>query len=433
MRDLIRQKIADSLAAPLPELVRRDIRLPRVRGKAIAVIGMRRSGKTCFLWQLLGDRLASGTGREGLLYFGFEDERLADMKASDLHLVVDEYYRLHPEWRDKKRAAFFLDEIQVVPGWEVFVRRLLDTEKAELFLSGSSSRLLSREVATSMRGRALSALVHPFSFREYLRYLGREPETRPDRLPKAARSALEKDLIAYLAGGGFPETLGASLSDRADLLKSYVDTALLRDVVERHGVTQPGVLRWMTRHLLANAAGSFSIGKFYKDIRSQGFSVAKDTLYEYLGHLEDAFLIRTVWLASGSERRRMVNPRKVYPVDPGLIPLYEQSGRPNAGHALETVIMLELERRGAGVSYVRTENGMEVDFLARYPDGTSELIQACADTRPAETLAREVRSLLEAAKEHRNASLHLVGLNQDPPQSLPKGIQWQPASQWLLG
>jgi len=433
MRNLIRQKIADSLAAPLPELIRRDIRLPQVRGKAIAVIGMRRSGKTCFLWQLLGDRLASGTGREGLLYFGFEDERLADMKAADLHLVVEEYYRLHPEWRDKKKAAFFLDEIQVVPGWEVFVRRLLDTEKVELFLSGSSSRLLSREVATSMRGRALSALVHPFSFREYLRYLGREPETPPDSLPKAARSALEKDLGGYLASGGFPETLGASLPDRTDLLKSYVDTALLRDVVERHDVSQPTVLRWMMRHLLANAAGSFSIRKFYGDIRSQGFSVSKDTLHQYLGHLEDAFLIRTVSMASASERRRMVNPRKVYPVDPGLIPLYEQSGRPNTGHALETAVMLELERRGAEVSYVRTQNGLEVDFLARHPDGKSGLIQVCADTGPAETLEREVRALLDASKEHRNASLHLVGLNPDPPKGLPKGIQWQPASQWLLG
>jgi predicted AAA+ superfamily ATPase len=433
MRNLIRQKIADSLAAPLPELIRRDIRLPRVRGKAIAVIGMRRSGKTCFLWQLLGDRLALGTGREGLLYFGFEDERLAEMKAADLHLVVEEYYRLHPEWRDKKKAAFFLDEIQVVPGWEVFVRRLLDTEKVELFLSGSSSRLLSREVATSMRGRALSALVHPFSFREYLRYLGREPQTPPGSLPKAARSALEKDLDSYLASGGFPETLGASLPDRTDLLKSYVDTALLRDVVERHNVSQPTVLRWMMRHLLANAAGSFSIRKFYGDIRSQGFSVSKDTLHQYLGHLEDAFLIRTVSMASASERRRMVNPRKVYPVDPGLIPLYEQSGRPNAGHALETVIMLELERRGAEVSYVRTLNGLEVDFLARHPDGKSGLIQVCADTGPAETLAREVRALLDAEKEHRNATLHLVGLNPDPPQGLPKSIQWQPASQWLLG
>ena len=236
MRDIVRQKIVDSIATPMPEFTRRDVRLPGVKNKAVAVIGMRRTGKTTFLWQVISDRLAKGTAREGLLYFSFEDERLADVRAQDLGVLVEEYYRLHPEWRDRKRATFLLDEIQVVPGWETFARRLLDTEKVDLFLSGSSARLLSREVATSMRGRAMEALVHPFSFREYLRHLGREPKTDPDRIPKAARSALEKDLRTYLAQGGFPEVQGAGQRDRHELLKSYVDVALLRDVVERHAV-----------------------------------------------------------------------------------------------------------------------------------------------------------------------------------------------------
>lgn len=143
--------------------------------------------------------------------------------------VVEEYYRLHPEWRDRRRAVFFLDEIQVVPGWETFARRLLNTERVELFLSGSSARLLSREVATSMRGRAMEALVHPFSFREFQRHVGREPDRAPERLRKAARSALEKDLRTYLAGGGFPEAAGVAARDRIDLLHGTVDVALLRD------------------------------------------------------------------------------------------------------------------------------------------------------------------------------------------------------------
>src|SRR5690606_30132114 len=136
--------IVDSLASDPPTFTRRDIRLPRVPKKAIAVIGMRRSGKTTFLWQMLADRLAGGTARDGLLYFNFEDERLAGMSAHDLQLVVEEYYRLHPEWRAGGRATFFFDEIQVVAGWERFARRLLDSENVDLFLSGSSARLLSR-------------------------------------------------------------------------------------------------------------------------------------------------------------------------------------------------------------------------------------------------------------------------------------------------
>ncbi len=136
MRDLIRQKIVDALAEPVPDFTPRDVHIPAIANKAIAVVGMRRAGKTTFLWQILQDKLKSGIQRDGLLYFGFEDERLAGMTVSDLGIIVEEYYRLHPEWRDGRRPVFFLDEIQIVPGWEVFTRRLLETEKMDLFLSG---------------------------------------------------------------------------------------------------------------------------------------------------------------------------------------------------------------------------------------------------------------------------------------------------------
>ena len=127
-RTVIRQKIIDAQAAPLPVLTRRDVWLPSVKGKATAVIGMRRAGKTSLLWQILAGRIATGTPREGLLYFSFEDEGLADMQVEDLDLLVESFYQLNPSWRDVRRATFFLDEIQLVPGWELFARRLLDSE-----------------------------------------------------------------------------------------------------------------------------------------------------------------------------------------------------------------------------------------------------------------------------------------------------------------
>ncbi len=431
-RKIIRQRIVDALAARPPALTRRDVRLPAVPGKAVAVIGMRRAGKTTFLWQVLADRISRGTDREGLLYFSFEDERLAGMTAGDLNLVVEEYYRLNPEWRDRRRATFFLDEIQSVPGWESFARRLLDSEQIDLFLSGSSARLLSREVATSMRGRAMEALVYPFSFREYLRHRRREPNKTPDRLTKAQRSSLEKDLLDYLVAGGFPEAQGLNQRDRNELLRGYVDVALLRDVIERHAVSHPVALRWMVRQLLGNAAGSFSVNKFHGDLKSQGIPIAKDTLHSYLGYLEDAFLVRMVSIATDSERRRMVNPRKVYPIDPGLIPLFDRSGKSNRGHALETCMMLELDRRGAEVGYVRTAGGYEVDFLARYPEGKEELIQVCASLDDPATRERETRALLEAARQHPRASLHLISLDIPAAFDIPRDITVHAAWDWLL-
>lgn len=431
---IIQQKIADGLAVAPPSLTRRDVYLPAIPGKALAVIGMRRAGKTYFLWQCLADKLAAGEPRDTLLYFNFEDERLTGMQAVDLQYLLEAYYRLHPEWRDRRRVTFFLDEIQAVPGWETFVRRLLDSEQIDLFVSGSSARLLSREVATSMRGRALEVLVHPFSFREVLRHARAEPDRPLATLPKAERSALEKGLHDYLQHGGFPEAQGAGDRDRVNLLRSYVDVALLRDVVERHQVSNPSALRWLLRHLLSSPAAPFSVQKFHDALRSQGIPVAKDTVHAYLAHLEDAFLVRTVSLHTASERQRMVNPRKAYPVDPGLIPIYERSGRANLGHALESAVLIELERRGAEVGYVRTAAGYEVDFHARLPDGASWLLQVCATAVDPDTFGREVRALIEAAAVYPKATPLLLTLDSLPTTTtLPAPLRWQPASAWLLG
>jgi predicted AAA+ superfamily ATPase len=431
-RAVIRQKIIDAQSAALPFLTRRDTWLPAVKGKATAVIGMRRAGKTSLLWQVLADRVAGGTGRDGLLYFSFEDERLAGITVQDLDLLVEEFYRLNPAWRDARRASFFLDEIQLVPGWEMFARRLLDSENVELFLSGSSARLLSREVATSMRGRAMEAVVTPFSFREMLRHAGREPELSTDRLTKAKRSQLERDLLDYLAHGGFPEAQGLDDRNRLELLRTYVDVVLLRDVVERHNLSQPLVLRWMVQQLLGNAAGTFSINKFHADLKSRGVSVAKDTLHTLLAHLEDAFLLTSVEVATDSERRRQVNPRKVYPVDMALSALFDRSGKSNTGHALETAVFQQLKRRNAEVAYVRTPGGFEVDFHARTTTGEEMLIQVCATLDDPATLEREVRALLDAAPSCPKAGLFLITLDLPPTLQRPDGLTIIRASDWLL-
>ncbi len=431
-RPVIRQKIVDSVAAAPPALTRRDVWIPDLANKAVAVIGMRRAGKTSLLWQILNDRLAAGAPRDTLLYFSFEDERLAGMQARDLDILLEEYYRLYPESRDRRQATLFLDEIQVVPGWEAFARRILDTENIKLYLSGSSARLLSREVATSMRGRAMEAVVFPFSFRESLRHASREPAKSPTHLTKAERSALDNQLHAFLAQGGFPEAQGLDLRHRIELLRGYVDVVLLRDVIERHTVSHPQALLWMVRQLLGNAAGTFSINKFHADLKSQGFAVAKETLHAYLSYLEDAFLLCSIEIATSSERRRRVNPRKVYPIDTGLIPIYDRSGKANIGHALETAVLLELLRRGAEVHYVRTAGGYEVDFLARHPDGREDLIQVCANIDDANTLQRELRALDEAATEHPRAQRLLIVLDKPAAPPPIEGIALATASDWLL-
>lgn len=419
-------------AAPPPAATRRNATLPALANKAHAVIGMRRTGKTTFLRQLQAERRAK-LPPERALYLSFDDDRLADLQLADLGSLLEEYYRRYPELRGRETVHWFLDEIQLVAGWERFVRRVLDTERVEIVVSGSSARMLSRELHTSMRGRGTETVIRPFSFREFLRHRGEEPEQPARGFTPAQRSQVEKRLREYLVEGGFPEAQGLALDTRVDLLQGYVDTLLFRDVVERYGFTQVAALRWLTRQCLRNAAGSFSVHRFYKDLRAQGLGVAKDALHAMLGALEDAFLIRSVALATSSERRRNSNPRKVYPADTAVIVAFDRSGRANVGHALETAVLHELDRRKAEVGYVRTASGAEVDFHVRYHDGREELIQVCADLASQDALARELRGLEESIKEHPRAQRCLLSLTLDQmPRSRPRGIEMQAADEWLL-
>lgn len=436
--DLLRLKLAESLAADQPTLTRRDVIVPRVPGKAFAVIGVRRSGKSSFLAQCRADRIAAGSPKEAQLLVSLEDERLAGMTIGDLRWLLEEHTRQFPElsrgaMRTRATPTLYLDEVQLVPGWEGLVRRLMDGGGMDVFVSGSSAKLLSREVATSLRGRGLEVLVHPFSFREALRHAGVEPQKPFNRLDAVGRAALDRRLRRYLVEGGFPEAQGLDSRNRARLLTSYVDVVVLRDVIERHAVSNPLALRWIERQLLANPGGSFSVKKHYDALRTQGVPVGKDTLHEYLAHLEDAFLIRTVALHSASERQRMVNPRKAYPVDSGLISLFERSGREQRGRALETAVLLELERRGYEAAYVRTRDGFEVDFMAHRASEGPLLVQVCLESEGDDTWARELRALDAAAREHRRARAWLVTMDATPPtRPLPKGISWAPAARWLL-
>ena len=431
-REILRAKLDESLASPPRHLTRRDVRLPAIPGKAFAVIGVRRSGKTSFLAQQRAARLAVGALPESQLLLLLEDERLAGLTVADLGWLLDEHVRRFPHLEGADGVTVYLDEVQVVPGWEGLVRRLMDAGGVEFFVTGSSARLLSREVATSLRGRAMEVLVHPFSFREALRHTGDEPPAQAGAGTWPA-AVLDTRLRRYLVDGGFPEAQGADPRDRNALLAGYVDVVVLRDVIDRHAVTNPLALRWLQRQLLSHPGGAFSVKKHYDTLRSQGVRVGKDTLHAYLGYLEDAFLVRTVSLHAASERQRMVNPRKAYPVDPGLISLFAQPGRSHQGRALETAVLLELERRGWAVSYLRTAEGWEVDFFAHRPGEAPLLVHVCLDTADDATWEREVRALRSAGRACGDAGLLLVTLDASPPpRPLPDRIVWTPAARWLL-
>ena len=436
LKQIFRDLLADAAGKALPPLTPRKVR-GRVHfpGKASAVVGVRRAGKTTFLHQLRSAKHRDGTPLSLLPFVSFEDERLADLDASDLTLLLDEYRRMFPESMEGDACtAWHFDEIQLVRGWEQFVRRILETERDDVFVTGSSAVLLSREIATALRGRGWQILLHPFSFEEAQRHGGTEIPPAGSSPPAKLRARMERAYADWLRTGGFPEAQGLADSVRRQLLRDYVDVAMFRDVVERHAVRNVTGLRWLVRQLLGNAGSLFSVEKFYRSLRSQGVSISKDSVHALLGYLDDCFLIRVIWMESSSERQRMVNPRKAYPADPGLIPIFDRTGKANYGRALETAVLLELERRGCEITYVRTREGFEVDFLARRPDGGTDLIQVCTDLSDPATAAREIRALQAAGSGMPEAGKLVLTLTAGGfPQELPLGVSVQTAWEWSLG
>jgi hypothetical protein len=393
---------------------------------------MRRSGKTTFLRQLLEERRRE-VPAERAIYLGFDDDRLADLELGQLDALLEEYYRRFPEFRGRETTSWYLDEIQQVDGWERFVRRVLDTEKAEVVVSGSSARMLSREVHTSLRGRGMATVIRPFGFREYLRHRGEEPDRDPQHWLPAERSAVERRFREFLGEGGFPEAQGLAPAVRIELLQGYVDTVLFRDIVERFGVTQVAPLRWLIRHCLRSPARGSSVHRLHQDLKSQGHAIGKDSVHTLLGHLLDAFVVSAVPLATDSERQRNSNPRKLYPADPGFIRAFDPSERSNVGHALETAVLNELERRGAEIGYAKGRGDTEVDFLARSPGAGEELIQVCADASPPAVLEREARAFEVVGADHPHAGRRLLVLDRDSvPRAPVPGVEVQLAYEWLL-
>ncbi len=424
-------RIAEFEAADLPAPTARTATLASVPGKADAVVGMRRVGKSWLLLRRIHELLATGVPREQILYCEFEDERLAGVTAEHLGLLEEAFFARYPDSRDAE-CWFFFDEVQEVPGWEKFVRRLLANRKRRITVTGSSASLLSREIATSLRGRALTTELLPFSFAEALTHQG---IALPSRFPVAGthRSKLAHAFERYLAVGGFPEVQTFLPDIWRRTLQSYQEIAVLRDVAERHAISNLPALRFVVRRLLRSMASKTSAHAMHQDLRSQGIALGKDRVYELCAWLEDAFLVFFLPLRDHSERRRQMNPRKVYAIDHGLVRACVPAASRDIGHHLENIVYLELRRRGSVLGYHLTKAGHEVDFVFEGAAGRRELIQACAELSDAATLEREVRALRDAVAETGIDIATLVTLREERRIDVD-GVEIRvvPAWQWLL-
>lgn len=428
-------RLADAIAMPLQDgVIIRDNHLPEISDNMIhATLGMRGTGKTSFLYQKMKQLYDGGIGRTRLVYFNFEDERFSDLTLDRLNWVIEGYYSLYPENIDKL-VYFFFDEIQHISGWAVFVKNLMQSENIRVYITGSTTHLVRKDLQKEIEGKAQETILYPYSFREALKCASIDIPESMDDISKNKRDLLENRIIKYIYQGGFPHTQSLLELDRTPALQDYVNTVIFKDIVERYGITNINLLKILIRHLLGNTGAHFSVNKFYNNIKSQGIKVAKTTLHEYLDYIQSAFLVYPVYIHTKSSRQRMVNPRKMFAIDPGLAVAYFTQFRPNLENLLATVILIELLRRNAQVTYMITPGGHEVDFIATYPNGTQEAIQVVYDVTDEKNLKKKIRALEDSKEILPNALKSVITLTDEKILVTRKEqFQATPSWKWLLG
>lgn len=376
--------------------VKRDYTLSYTSNLVQVAMGMRRVGKSYFLFQEIHKLLDQSIPLSRILYINFEDDRLLPMNKEQLAELLEAFYTLYPDNHDHC-CYLFLDEIQNVEDWPIVVRRFLDSKKVKIILSGSSAKLLSKEIASSLRGRSLATEIWPYSFKEYMKAKHLPFPEKP--LSKANLDKYSKILTEYLLTGGFPNVQDLSPADRRTTLQSYVDVVVYKDIIERYHISNITLIKYLVKTFLKNFASEYSPNKLYNDLKSQGFKVSKDTVYDYIGHIEDSFLAFTVSLYSESLRKTQVNPKKVYAIDPGLATAYTTSFSPNFGRLFENLFYIDLRRSGHSIHYYKTTDDYQIDFFTQDALGKPHLYQIVWDITDKDTLDREQRALKSAEIE----------------------------------
>lgn len=396
MIDILKEIILDLQEVELKTGTPRRVTITPVPGKATVCIGVRRCGKSTYMFQHMRKLLDSGVPRQNVLYLNFFDDRLRALRHDNLGVILEAYFSLYPEKKNAEKIYCFFDEIQDIPGWEPFVDRVMRTENCEVYITGSSARMLSREIASQMRGRALSWEMFPFSFREFLD--SREIDSAGP-LSSKKRLTIQKAFEGYWQSGGFPEVTELDRMLRIRIHQEYWGAMLFRDLIERHGISHPKAVTDLAHWLVDNTASLYSVNSLTGYLKSLGHKASKPAVSDYLDWFEDAYVLFTVRIFDASLKRANVNPKKIYCVDHGLVTSVSSGILINSGHLLENLVFTALRRTTPDIFYYRTKSGQEVDFVCRRRDGSRMLVQVCESMVDPQTKKREVSALTDAMSE----------------------------------
>ncbi|MDE6079771.1 MAG: ATP-binding protein [Duncaniella sp.] len=414
------------------DLIKRSNPLPVNVGKIVTIPGVRRCGKSSRMEAVVNDLLASGVGRERILWVGFDDERLVRMTSDELDMIIEAYREMYPDM-DMASVYMFFDEIQLIENWEYFVMRLYKHTSKNIYISGSNATMLSTELKSALRGWPLEEETLPLSFREFCHFRG----VSTDGVLEGDLAKLRNAFAAYNNEGGFPEVvLTENPLHRAKILQTYFDTMLLKDLVEHYNLSNIEVLRYFLKRIMSNLTKPTSILAIHGDIKSRGLKVSKDNLYEWAAYACDIFMFLRVPSFSRSLQKIESSRPKYYCIDNGLrdAVLLPQSN--DDGKKLENTVFLELYRRRTPVDRIFYYQGKgECDFVVQRGVEIGCLIQVTWEMSDEETRRREIAGLIEASEVTGCQNL-LIITNDSSEESITEGgqmIHVVPAWRWLLG
>ena len=413
----------------IPPTVKRDINIDLKTDKIVTIAGVRRSGKTSLMFQCIEQLLSGGIKKSNIIYVNFENERLIATKATDLdNLLIAHSMAFTPE---EGLVYLFLDEIQNVENWDKWIRKIYDMHKYRIVITGSSSELLSIEIATALAGRNLSYTVYPFSFREFARAKGMTEEK--ESLKYTTKKALVLNALdEFLEYGSFPEvSLAKDANRKMELLSSYFDAIFFRDIVKRYKLRETGDLGVFLKILASNYAAYFSSTKTYNYFCSVGLKVSRKTILNFLEHAKSVFFAATLEQYHKSPKIRFARQQKTYMIDLGLSKLF---GEIDKGRALENAVFIELLRRrevGEAIYYVKLKSGKEVDFM--FNERKPMLLQVSYDVSSPETRKREISALLEPAKAMKQNDCTIITYNYENEETTDDiRIRFVPFWTWAL-
>lgn len=413
-RDLVREIIIENQRfVSSVDFFKRDCSFED--GLNYVLVGLRRAGKSYIFYQRIRDLLEKGHALEEILYFNFEDDRLENLSMTDFDIIKTTYEEMYD-----CRPIFFLDEIQVVEGWEKFARRLAD-QKYRVYITGSNAKMLSSEIATTLGGRYMVKEIFPLSFSEQLMAYG--IDIREKNVIHGHKREIMKTFEEYFRFGGLPEVM--SVQDKRSWLSNLFNKIFFGDMIGRYSIRNDHALRLLARKLAESVKQPMSYTRLANIVSTGGKKISTDTVIDYVHFMSESWLILPVENINGKLSERSLN-RKYYFIDNGILNLFLIDANTSL---LENLVAISLYRKYSDNFYFY-RNGVEVDF---YVPETDTGIQVSYSLQDKETQKREVEALLKSSKQMHYKTMMVITKEEERIIETDGGtIHVVPIWRWLL-